>query len=357
MSQTHQIPTHMKAAVTLGNTKVALKSDVPVPKPGSGQILVKVIAAAQNPPDCFSLHQNVTTGLVIGLDYAGIVVDIGPDVPTGRRYVGERVAGFINGGRTKEWTGTFAEYCLAEAHLVLNLPDSTSFEDASSLGLAGFTACQLLWLNHRALPTPDAPTQKSFPLLVWGGASSVGQYTIQLAKLSGLTVIATASPKNFALVKSLGADAVFDYRDPGVSSKIKEFTSDELSEAIDCVSTKDTIIQVEQSLGKNGGHIATVMPVSVTRPDVTCEFMLVYTLLGRVIDFKPAYHYPVIPKHVHAGERFGKTMSELLVTGNLRPNPLKIVPNGLTDVQQWIEYHEQGKLSAEKIVYRISDTP
>ncbi len=37
-------------------------------------------------------------------------------------------------------------------------------------------------------------------------------------------------------------------------------------------------------------------------------------------------------------------MSELLVTGNLRPNPLKIVPNGLADVQQWIEYHEQGKV-------------
>ncbi len=51
MSQTHEIPAHMKAAVTLGNTKVALKSDVPVPKPGPGQILVKVIAAAQNPPD------------------------------------------------------------------------------------------------------------------------------------------------------------------------------------------------------------------------------------------------------------------------------------------------------------------
>ncbi|KAG7442717.1 dehydrogenase [Guyanagaster necrorhizus] len=345
----------MKAVVTLGNSKVALKSDVPVPEPGPGQILVKVIAATQNPPDCESCV-NVTTGLVIGLDYAGIVVDIGPDVPTGQRYVGERVAGFINGGKTKEWTGTFAEYCLAEAHLVLNLPDSMSFEDASSLGLAGFTACQLLWLNHRALPTPDAPTQKPFPLLVWGGASSVGQYAIQLAKLSGLTVITTTSPKNLDLVKSLAADAAFDYRDPGVISKIKQFTGDELSEAVDCISTKDTIVQVEQSLGKNGGHIATIMPVSVTRPDVTCEFMPVYTLLGRVIDFGPAYQYPVIPKHVHAGERFGKMMSELLTAGKLRANPVKIVPNGLADAQQF-EYHEQGKLSAEKTVYRISDTP
>lgn len=54
MSQTHKIPSYMKAVVTLGNSKVALKSDVPVPEPGPGQILVKVIAATQNPPDCES---------------------------------------------------------------------------------------------------------------------------------------------------------------------------------------------------------------------------------------------------------------------------------------------------------------
>ena len=57
---------------------------------------------------------------------------------------------------------------------------------------------------------------------MWAGSTSVGQYAVQYGKLSGYTVIATASPKNNDLIKSLGADFVFDYRDPDVVQKIKE---------------------------------------------------------------------------------------------------------------------------------------
>lgn len=71
------------------------------------------------------------------------------------------------------------------------------------------TAFQSLFLSQK-LARPDNPTNNVEAVLIWGGSSSVGMYAIQLAKLSGYTVISTASPINFELLKSLGATEVFD---------------------------------------------------------------------------------------------------------------------------------------------------
>lgn len=60
-------------------------------------------------------------------------------------------------------------------------------------------------------------------ILIWGGSSSVGLFAIALAKLSGQIVVTTASPHNHELLKTRGIDAVFDYKDPEVSVKIKEW--------------------------------------------------------------------------------------------------------------------------------------
>jgi NADPH:quinone reductase-like Zn-dependent oxidoreductase len=69
------------------------------------------------------------------------------------------------------------------------------------------------------LPTND-PKSIGKALVVWGGSSAVGAATIQLAKASGLEVIATASPRNFDMVKGLGASAVFDYSSASIVDDI-----------------------------------------------------------------------------------------------------------------------------------------
>ncbi|THV03079.1 dehydrogenase [Dendrothele bispora CBS 962.96] len=346
----------MKACITTGDGKVALGT-APKPQAGPGQILVKVVAAAQNPPDWYLYERLITTGLVIGHDFAGVVEEIGPDVPTGVRKIGEHVAGFVRGGQHQG--GAFAEYCVADAELVISLPDGLSFEEASSVGFAGLTACQALWQSQR-LPTPNEPAKESFPvcILVWGGSSSVGQYVVQLAKLSGLQVIATASLKNQDLVKPLGADAVFDYRDNDVSQKIREFTDNKLVYAIDCISEGDTPKLAGESLGTEGGHVTLVLNAQVPREDVKSEFHLVYTLFGEAfLTSPPIYDIPAYPERRELGKTWAKLLSELLSSGKLKTTPVKAVPNGLADVPRWIEYHQQGKVSAEKIVYRIADTP
>jgi len=98
---------------------------VDVPKPGPGQVLVKVVAAAQNPTDWKTLGRVLKDGKyggIVGDDFAGLVEELGPDVPEGLWAVGERVAGAVFG--TDQANGAFSEYVVADAELQLvPIPD------------------------------------------------------------------------------------------------------------------------------------------------------------------------------------------------------------------------------------------
>lgn len=227
-------------------------------------------------------------GAIIGNDFAGTVEELGPDVPVGVRTVGERVCGFIRG--TVSPNGTFAEYAVAEAECgIVPIPKSWSFEEAAQLGVAPFTAMQCL---HETLKLPSPFETRSGPqrsILIWGGASSVGQYAIQFAKLGGFRVITTASPKNFDLVKGLGADEVFDYRDESVVEKIRATTGNALDIAVDTVSEGKTPEHVVGAIGDKGGSVAIILPYESPRPDVKVKFSMAYTLHKRV---RPSCEFP-----------------------------------------------------------------
>jgi hypothetical protein len=171
----------MKAVVTTGDGNVALRN-VPKPQLGPTQVLVRIFAAAQNPPDRTGFSElgliqsdilshadmkityRTTEGVISGDDFAGRVEAIGAEVAAGVRFVGERVAGFLNGSVDEKTGGSFSEYCVADAHVLVSLPDSLAYEDAAGLGLAAFTAAQVLWISQNGLPTPDAPAVTPFPV-------------------------------------------------------------------------------------------------------------------------------------------------------------------------------------------------
>lgn len=179
--------------------------------------------------------------------------------------------------------GTFAEYVVADAECgVVPFPESWSFEEAAQLGVAPFTALQCL---HETLELPSPFEARSGPqrsILIWGGASSVGQYAIQFAKLGGLRVITTASPKNFDLVKGLGADEVFNYRDETVVEKIRANTSNALDIAVDTISEGKTPEHITGAIGDKGGRVAIILPYESPRPDVKVKFSMATDLLKRV---------------------------------------------------------------------------
>ena len=157
--------------------------------------------------------------------------------------------------------GSYAEYLVTYADFVIPVPDNWSLEEAGQLGIAPFTALMALYdllgfPEPHSIPVPPPPPSApstSTPILISGGASSVGLYTIQIAKHSGLFVIATASERNFDLVRSLGADVVVDYRDPAKAAKqIREAAPGPIEHVLDCVSTGTSFEIVAASLDGKG---------------------------------------------------------------------------------------------------------
>lgn len=323
-----------------------------VPTPSSGDILVKVIAAAQNPADWRTAEVQKRNGAILGADFSGTVEALGPNVPAGIRTLGERVAGCVLGGY---WpNGSFAEYLVVGAEVVIHIPDDWTFEDASQLGIAPLTAAQVLYGTLR-FPTPfEPPLPTPTPLLVFGGATSVGQYVIQLAKLAGLYVITTASPRNFAFLESLGANKVFDYQDKNVSAKIKEWTSGKLNYAVDCISEPDkgTPKQISDALSDVGGSVAIILPYESPREGVNVTFTLVMDLLGKSFDV--ICPYTATPESVEYGKKTVKLVENIIAAGKVRPNPILNWPTGLSGVPDGLQYAKEGKVTAQKIVYRVT---
>jgi len=180
--------------------------------------------------------------------------------------------------------GAFAEYLVIDPALVFTLPDDVPFEIGAQLGVSCYAACQALYQTLH-LPTPLDPATEPIDILIWAGSSSSGHYAVQFANLSGLRVVSTASPRNFDLVRSLGAVEVFDYADSRTPKKIHTSTGGKLNYAVDCISDGMTPAQVSNCLSKDGGTIVTLLPYESRKKGIKTELIVVYSMWGEVSDF------------------------------------------------------------------------
>jgi NADPH:quinone reductase-like Zn-dependent oxidoreductase len=181
--------------------------DVDRPVPGPGEVLVEVRAGSVNPYDWHMLRGDpyaarltfATNGLrrppclVAGIDVAGTVAEVGPDVPGLRP--GDRVLGFAK--------GSFAEFVTTPAEHVVPIPDGLTFEQAATLPMAGTTALRGL--------RSTAGLTRGQRLLVNGAAGGIGTFAVQIAAAMGAEVTGVCSTRNVELVRSLGAHHVVDY--------------------------------------------------------------------------------------------------------------------------------------------------
>jgi NADPH:quinone reductase-like Zn-dependent oxidoreductase len=196
------VPTMMKAVVIheYGRPEVARYEDAPVPVPKANEALVKVIVAGVNPADALAVsgkyakEWGTQLPLIPGYDIAGIVVKVGAAVT--KLKPGDEVYGYPLMG------GGWAEYCVvAETDAALK-PKSASYSEAAAVPLAALTAWQaLLTIGLKSGQT----------ILIQGGSGGVGSLAVQLAKLRGARVLATASTANQEFLKQLGADVAIDY--------------------------------------------------------------------------------------------------------------------------------------------------
>lgn len=192
----------MKAAYIeqFGGPEVMKYGDLPDPSAGAGQIVVDAFAASVNGADW-----KVRTGghgpqkfpLILGRDFSGVVSAVGAGVTDLR--VGDDVFGVLELGRE----GAYAEKVFIDASLVAKKPSGVSHIDAAALALTGLTA---LVSVEDSLKLKSGET-----ILIQGGAGGVASFAIQLAKHLGARVITTASAKNAAYLRDIGADEVIDY--------------------------------------------------------------------------------------------------------------------------------------------------
>lgn len=183
-----------------GGPEVLVPGKRPVPRPGAGEVLLKVAAAGVNRPDVLQRQGSYPppkgASDIPGLEIAGEVVALGEDVTVPK--LGDRVCALVTGGG-------YAEYCLAPAPQCLPVPKGYSLEQAACLPETFFT----VWVNvfQRSALKPGER------FLVHGGTSGIGTTAIQLAKAFGCTVFTTAgSAEKVKACKDLGADHAINYK-------------------------------------------------------------------------------------------------------------------------------------------------
>jgi len=218
------MPRNEAAWLVRRNAPLEVKESPYLP-PLDNQIVIRNRAVAVNPFDWMiqaapgMICPWMKLPFVLGSDCSGEVVEVGKGVS--RFKVGDRVLGHALGvdkKRNDVTEGAFQHYTRLLEHMSSPIPSTLSFESAAVLPLGLSTAaCGLFQKDHLALQHPSRnPPHTGETLLVWGGSTSVGSNAIQLAVAAGYDVIATASPANFAYVRSLGATQVLDYSDPNV---------------------------------------------------------------------------------------------------------------------------------------------
>ncbi|KAJ4244746.1 hypothetical protein NW762_014322 [Fusarium torreyae] len=349
----------MRAFITDGNGGGSVQP-VSRPTPGRGEILVKIHYAALNPGDWRLVEGGVAAGpalpgFISGCDFAGTVEDA-----NGSHWnTGHRIGGWVH-GTTYQGIGAFAEYLTIGATLVFSIPDNISFQKASTISLAYATATQAMY-RQMSLPEPYNDNHSREFFLIYGASTSVGQYAVQLGHLSGLRVIAIASEKNHELLKRLGADITLDYHDDDWVDRVKETTQDKLRYALDIIAEGGSSEKVASALGRsNEAHLVALTLVDkealrAINSYIKIEAIITFTVFGKPLAYTMFDNVGgATPEDKRAWEEeYLRWVPKMLEQGDLKPNHVREVGT-LDDVLEGFRLSKEGKLSAEKAVFKVA---
>ena len=222
-----------------GPSSVLRYERAPKPQPKAGEVLVRVCAASLNPLDVKTRARPGTlkTPMIPGHDLAGKIVGVGPGVS--EHELGREIYALIS------WEGgAYAEYVAMPVGFAASKPSNIEMAQAAALPLVTLTAYQALFDDGKL-----APGQR---VLIHGASGGVGHMAVQLAKLAGAHVTATASAANAGFVRSLGADVVIDYR----SQRFEELSKD-LDLVLDTIGGET--LQRSYSVLRRGGKVISLL--------------------------------------------------------------------------------------------------
>jgi NADPH:quinone reductase-like Zn-dependent oxidoreductase len=239
----------------LSNSKqppVLVEENAPQPQPGRGELLVQIYAAGVTPtellwyPTTHNKNGERRSRAIPGHEFSGVIAAVGEE--TVGFDIGQEIYGM------NDWfaDGALAEYCLTQPTSVAQKPPSLTHVEAASVPIGALTAWQGLFDRARL--------RAGERVLIHGGAGAVGICAIQLARLRGAHVTATASARNLAFVSQLGAEHVIDYRAVRFENNLRD-----MDVVFDTVGGET--LQRSWGVLKAGGRMITIAADSETTTD------------------------------------------------------------------------------------------
>jgi alcohol dehydrogenase len=313
-------------------------TDVPVPAVKDNDVLVEVHAAGLNLLDAkiksgeFKLILPYKLPLVLGHDVAGVVTRVGKNVKKFK--VGDEVY-----SRPADFhIGTFAEFITIDEKDVAFKPKNLNMEEAASVPLVALTAWQAL--------VEKANLKKGQKVFIQAGSGGVGTIAIQLAKHLGATVATTASEKSFALLKTLGADVLIDYKTQDFEDILKDY---------DAVLNSQDTKTLEKSIHilKPGGKAISISgpptPTFAKEAGAPWFVKIILTLISSSIRKKAKKQdvdYTFLFMKAE-GEQLSK-ITTLIEAGAIKPIVDKVFP--FEQINEALAYVESGRAKGKVVV-------
>ncbi len=327
MPAKNTLPATMRAIAIEGGRYRLIETKLPTP--GRGEVLVKVAYSGMNRADVFQLENKYplpeAEPKIPGIEFSGIVAQVNAHSPF---RPGDRVCGVVR-------EGTHAEYCLSPGSTLLPVPKRVSLKEAACLPEAILTA----WISlfHQAR------LKKGEKVLIHGGASGVGVMAIQMAKLVGATVFATAgTPEKCGLCQTLGAAKSIHYRQ-------EDFVETLQAEGVDVIldMVGGDYFQKNLSLLNTYGRLAMISFLRGAKTEVNLAPILLKKLsvYGSLLRNRPVREKGVFVRAIH------RRIWPYVDKGRIRV----VIDSeyGLEDAQKAIQRMEQS-LNSGKIVLRVS---
>ncbi|KAG5929810.1 putative secondary metabolism biosynthetic enzyme [Claviceps africana] len=325
-------------------------------------VLIRVLAVALNPTDYRMPAYNPVPGAVLGCDFVGIALEAGPQAATCSP--GMRVCGTVHGcNPANPNNGAFAEYLVADARVLLRVPNTWSDLQGAALGGVGWATVALAMEDCLKLTgRPSRPAQpradgSRVPVMVYGGATATGTMACQILTSSGYDAIATASSASSTLVKGFGATAVFAYTSPTCGEMVQKATSGSLKHVIDCITSPDSVACCFTALARAGARYASLdyaLPEWRTRKSVKVDMPLAYTFWGTEVKLRDLYYREADPTKLELAVRWRHEIQMLLDGGQLKCHPVREVPGRWNGIINGLQMLKAGEVRGQKLVVRIA---
>ncbi|KAG6003603.1 putative secondary metabolism biosynthetic enzyme, partial [Claviceps maximensis] len=350
---------------TEGQDEPMIKKNHPMPTISEPfQVLIRVLAVALNPSDFRMPSYHPVPGAVLGCDFVGTVLEAGCEAVAWAP--GTRLCGAIHGSNPADPSnGAFAEYLVADARLLLRVPDTWSDLEGAALGGAGWATVALAMENSLKLtgcpssPAPPRTDGSRVPVLVYGGATATGTMACQILTKSGYNAIAIASSASSTLVKEFGATSVFAYTSPTWAETVRKATDGSLKHVIDCITSPETISCCFTTLARAGARYASLdyaPPEWRTRKSVNVDMPLAYAIWGKEIKLRDLYYRKADPTKLELGIRWRHEIQMLLDKGQIKCHPVREVLGRWNGIIQGLNMLKAKQVRGQKLVVRIAGT-